>query len=55
MSDEEKTKGQLIHELAEMHGKIAALEASQAGFRQSERELNHKEEFYWTILESLPT
>jgi hypothetical protein len=55
MSDEEKTKGQLIHELAEMRGRIAEFEASKAGLRQSKQELNHKEEFYWTILESLPT
>lgn len=55
MSDEEKTKVQLIRELAEMHGRIAEFEASQAGLRQSEQQLNHKEEFYWTILESLPT
>jgi hypothetical protein len=55
MSDEEKTKGQLMHELTEMRARIAEFEASQAGLRQSEHELNHKEEFYWTILESLPT
>ena len=38
-----------------MRGKIAEFETSRAGLRQSEQELNHKDEFYWTILESLPT
>jgi len=55
MSDEDKTRGQLIHEFAKTHGRVPEIEASQAGLRQSEQELNHKDEFYWSILESLPT
>jgi|APFre7841882630_1041343.scaffolds.fasta_scaffold49890_1 hypothetical protein len=55
MSDEEKTKGQLIHELAEMRWRTVELEALKARLRQSEQELCHKEGFYRTILENIPT
>jgi hypothetical protein len=54
MSDEDKTREQLIHEFAKTNGGIPEFEVSQSGLRHSEQELNHKKEFYWTLLESLP-
>jgi hypothetical protein len=51
--DEEKTKGQLIKELAELRGVIAEFEASKAGL--SEQDQNHKQELYMAIQDKLPT
>jgi hypothetical protein len=53
MRDEEKTKDQLIRELAELRGIIAEFEASKA--RHSEQDQTHKQELYMTIREKLPT
>jgi len=53
MRDEEKTKGQLIKELAELREIIAEFEASKAGL--SEQDQNHKQELYTTIQKKLPT
>jgi hypothetical protein len=53
MRDEEKTKGQLIKELAELRGIIAEFEASKAGL--SETHQNHERKLYMTIQEKLPT
>ena len=51
--DEEKTKGQLIHELAELRGIITEFEASKAG--PTKLDQNHKQEIYTAIREKLPT
>jgi hypothetical protein len=53
MKDEEKSKGQLIKELAELRGIIAEFEASKAG--PTKLDQNHKQELYTTIREKLPT
>jgi hypothetical protein len=53
MKDEEKTKGQLIKELAELRGIIAECEVSKA--KLSEQDQNHKLELYTTIQKKLPT
>ncbi|MFX0203543.1 MAG: PAS domain-containing protein, partial [Candidatus Hodarchaeota archaeon] len=53
MKDEDKTKEQLINELAEMRQEITALKASEAKQKVAEEALRQTEERYRTILESI--
>jgi hypothetical protein len=51
MNDDDKTKEQLIHELAEMRRIIAEFEVSKPGQRQSEQDQYHMKEVYKAIQE----
>ena len=50
MKDQDKTRGQLINELAIMRQKIAELEASEAEFRRMEKALRESEERYRSLV-----
>jgi two-component system cell cycle sensor histidine kinase/response regulator CckA len=52
MEDHEKTKTQLINELAEMRRYIAELEKSEIERRQTEKDLIESEERYRTVIEN---
>ncbi|MEW6328179.1 MAG: PAS domain S-box protein [Thermodesulfobacteriota bacterium] len=49
MKDEDKTKGQLIHELLKLRQQIARLEAAQNGHKETEEALRKSEERYRRI------
>ncbi len=54
MKDEEKTKEQLISELAEMRQRVAELEALEAEHKRAERALRESEERFRNIYEESP-
>jgi PAS domain S-box-containing protein len=62
MKDEGKTKEQLVNELVELRQRVAELEAGDAErvrveekLRESERQLESRERFITSILDSIPT
>jgi len=54
MKDENKTKAQLINELAELRQRIAELEASEAERKRAEEEIKAKSQFLESLIEQSP-
>ena len=54
MQDQDKSKQELIDELAEMRRRVAALEASEAEWRRTEEALQVSEERFRLLVEAIP-
>ena len=53
MSDEEKSKAQLVQELAELRQRVAEMEKEKAAHQQAEEALRAREESYRSVIENV--